>query len=198
MDVYFLLDDEVFKTKTLKPILFYFYLRLCWLVLLVVWEQFLALTYLVSLSRTKLKYIFLGISLFFWFWEVNKVKKYFRLQIFTGDSTIKDSTAKRILLTEKWRSQMERLGIILLLSSMIFCSYSSILSRLSHCMSKELFFVLSIPMIIKRQVHIPLWKKKICILLVLLMLILFLHFKYMFSMIYIYPYLLKLLILVIL
>ena len=28
-------------------------------------------------------------------------------------------------------------------------------------MSKELFFVLSIPMIINLQVHIPLWKKKI-------------------------------------
>ena len=35
------------KPKPLKPILFYFYLRLCWLVLLVVWEQFLALTQLI-------------------------------------------------------------------------------------------------------------------------------------------------------
>ena len=83
---------------------------------------------------------------------------------------------------------MEILGISLLLYSMRFCSYSSVLSCLSHCMSKELFFVLSIPMIINLQVHIPLWKKKICILLVLLMLILFLHLKYMCSMIYIYPY----------
>ena len=48
---------------------------------------------------------------------------------------------------------MERLGISLLLYSMIFCSYSSFLSYLSHCMSKELFFVLSIPMIINLQVH---------------------------------------------
>ena len=35
---------------------------------------------------------------------------------------------------------MERLGISLLLSSMRFCSYSSVLSCLSHCMSKEVFF----------------------------------------------------------
>ena len=35
---------------------------------------------------------------------------------------------------------MERLGISLLLSSMRFCSYSSILSCLSHCMSKEFIF----------------------------------------------------------
>ena len=83
-----------------------------------------------------------------------------------GDSTIKDSTERRILLAEKWRIQMERLGISLLLSSMRFCSYSSVISCLSHCMSKELFFVLSISMIINLQVHIPLWKKKICILLV--------------------------------
>ena len=124
------------KTKTLKPILFYFYLRLCWLVLLVVWEQFLALTYLASLLGMKLKNIFPGISLFIWFWEVNKVRKCFRLQFFTDDSTIKDSTTKRILLTEKWRSQMERLGISLLLFSMRFCSYSSVPSCLSHCMSK--------------------------------------------------------------
>ena len=159
----------------------------------------MALTSLVSLQGTKLKYIFPRISLFIWFWEVNKVSKSFRLQFFTGDSTIKDSTARRILLTEKWRSQMERLGINLLLYSMRFCSYSSVtLSYLSHCMSKELFFVLSISMIINVQVHIPLWKKKVYICLVLLMSILFLHFKYMCNMIYIYLYLLNLIILVIL
>ena len=93
---------------------------------------------------------------------------------------------------------MEILGISLLLYSMRFCPYSSVLSYLSHCMSKELFFVLSILMIINLQVHIPLWKKKVCILLVLMMLIIFLHFKYMCKMIYIYPYLLNQIILVIL
>ena len=130
------LIDEVFNQNPKNLfylILFYEIVLAC---SLVVWEQFLALTSLAPLLGMKLKYIFPRISLFIWFWEVNKVKKYFRLQIFTGESTIKDSTARRILLTEKWRNQKERLGIILLFSSMRFCSYSSVLSYLSHCMSK--------------------------------------------------------------
>ena len=130
------LIDKVFNQNPKNLfylILFYEIVLAC---SLVVWEQFLALTSLASLPGMKLKYIFPGISLFIWFWEVNKIRKYFRVQFFTDDSTIKDSTARRILLTDKWRSQMERLGITLLVSSVRFFSYSSVLSYLSHWMSK--------------------------------------------------------------
>ena len=100
---------------------------------LVVWEQFLALTSLAPLPRTKLKYMFPGISLFIQFWEVNKVKKSFRLQFFTSDSAIKDSTARRILLTEKWRSQMERLGhLVTFLHEVLFLLISTFFSFPLH------------------------------------------------------------------
>ena len=45
----------------------------------VVQEQFIALTYLVSLLGMEVNYIFPRISLLIWFWEVNKIRKYFRL-----------------------------------------------------------------------------------------------------------------------
>ena len=92
------------KLQNQNPKNLFYLVLFCDIVLacsLVVWEQFLGLTSLESFSGMKLNYIFPGISLFIWFWEVNKVRKYFRLHFFASDSTIKDSTTRRILLIEK-------------------------------------------------------------------------------------------------
>ena len=153
---------------------------------------------MASLPGTKLKYIFPGISLFILFWEVNKVRKSFRLQVFAGYSTIKDSTARRILLTEKMKKPngKTRYQLVTFLHELLFLFIIYFLSFPLHVKRIIFCFVYSddhkpsitYPSLEEESPHsscfidvdpIP-------------------SLKYMFSMIYIYPYLLKLIILLIL
>ena len=106
VDVYFLLADEVFKTKTktLKPILFNFTFEIVLACSYSSLRTISGTTSLAPLPGTKIKIIFPGknhndIDLTL----DGRQEKDIEIDCnhLPGDSTIKDSTARRIVLTEK-------------------------------------------------------------------------------------------------